>query len=72
MEINRTRDRVVKDNYKLAKAGSETDLEFRDQGFTRPKALFLLPTRNSCVRMVNMIRDLCDPDQQENRKRFEP
>ncbi|KAF4453508.1 u3 small nucleolar rna-associated protein 25 [Fusarium austroafricanum] len=69
--VFKTRDRVIKNNYKLAKEGQDTDLELRDQGFTRPKVLFLLPTRNSCLRMVNMIRDLCEPDQQENRKRFD-
>ncbi|KAM0557114.1 hypothetical protein ACHAPJ_005377 [Fusarium lateritium] len=69
--VFKTRDRVIKNNYKLAKEGQETELELRDQGFTRPKVLFLLPTRNSCLRIVNMIRDLCEPDQQENRKRFD-
>lgn len=68
---SRTRDRVIKNNYKLAKEGEDHDLELRDQGFTRPKVLFLVPTRNSCLKIVNIIRDLCEPDQQENRKRFE-
>lgn len=67
----RTRDRVIKNNYKLAKDGNNPELEFRDQGFTRPKVLFLSPTRNSCAQIVNIIRDLAEPDQQENRKRFE-
>ncbi|CAM1500882.1 Fc.00g100440.m01.CDS01 [Cosmosporella sp. VM-42] len=69
--VLKTRDRVIKNNYKLAKEGEGTEVELRDQGFTRPKVLFLLPTRNSCLRIVNIIRDLCDPDQQENRKRFD-
>ncbi|PNY23840.1 U3 small nucleolar RNA-associated protein 25 [Tolypocladium capitatum] len=71
LTCQRTRDRVIKDNYKLAKDGEDTELELRDQGFTRPKVLFLVPTRNSCARIVNIIRDLCDIDQQENRKRFD-
>jgi len=33
--------------------------------------LMILPTRESCVRMVNMITSICEPDQQENRKRFD-
>ncbi|KAI1008137.1 U3 small nucleolar RNA-associated protein 25 [Podosphaera aphanis] len=69
--IYKTRDRVIKDNYKIAKEQTDEELELRDQGFTRPKALFLLPTRESCVRMVTMITSLCDPEQQENRKRFD-
>ncbi|OAQ99206.1 hypothetical protein LLEC1_08104, partial [Akanthomyces lecanii] len=68
--IFKTRDRVIKNNYKLAK-DADTEQEFRDQGFTRPKVLFLLPTRNSCARMVRTIRELCQPDQEENRKRFD-
>ncbi|EGX96275.1 nucleolus protein required for cell viability, putative [Cordyceps militaris CM01] len=68
--IFKTRDRVIKNNHKLAK-DAETEQEFRDQGFTRPKVLFLLPTRNSCANMVRTIRDLCKPDQEENRKRFD-
>ncbi|PFH62723.1 hypothetical protein XA68_12151 [Ophiocordyceps unilateralis] len=67
----KTRDRVIKNNYKLAKEGEDTELEFRDQGFTRPKVLFLLPTRNSCARVMHAIQDLCEADQLENRKRFE-
>ncbi|KAM0250338.1 hypothetical protein ACHAQJ_008685 [Trichoderma viride] len=68
--IFKTRDRVIKDNYKLSKAGDDSELELRDQGFTRPKVLFLLPTRYSCARMIKVIQDLVEPDQQENFKRF--
>ncbi|RDA88609.1 hypothetical protein CP532_5816 [Ophiocordyceps camponoti-leonardi (nom. inval.)] len=57
--------------FKLAKEGQDTELELRDQGFTRPKVLFLLPTRNSCARMMHVIQGLCEADQLENRKRFE-
>lgn len=72
--VYKTRDRVIKNNAKLAKeeaSGNTTDLDLRDQGFTRPKVLMLLPTRESCVRMVNMIKKLTEPEQEENRKRFD-
>ncbi|GKT90546.1 DUF1253 domain-containing protein [Colletotrichum tofieldiae] len=68
--VFKTRDRVIKNNYRLAKE-ENSDLELRDQGFTRPKILFILPTRQSCLKIVNTIEELCAPDQRENRKRFE-
>ncbi|KAK1654721.1 U3 small nucleolar RNA-associated protein 25 [Colletotrichum phormii] len=68
--VFKTRDRVIKNNYKLSRE-ENADLELRDQGFTRPKILFLLPTRQSCLKIVNTIEDICAPDQRENRKRFD-
>lgn len=62
---------MIKNNAKLSHGQGNEDVEYRDQGFTRPKALMLLPTRESCYKVIEMLCAICEPEQQENRKRFD-
>ncbi|OAD72793.1 hypothetical protein PHYBLDRAFT_133964 [Phycomyces blakesleeanus NRRL 1555(-)] len=70
--VAKTRDRVMKNNSKIAKAQKEdADIgEVRDQGFTRPRVLIILPFRNAAVDVVNALIELSGTEQQNNKKKF--
>lgn len=69
--VFKTRDHVIKNNARLGQRGGGESPDLRDQGFTRPKVLFLLPTRQSCVQLVDSIVSICKPEQQEYKARFQ-
>ena len=55
----------------MAKEAPEDDTPFKDQGFTRPRVLIILPTRNACLKVVNILIALSGTVQQENKSRFQ-
>jgi len=67
----RTRDTIVANNLKLALSETppEDDSPFQDQGFTRPRVLIILPTRNACLKVVNLLIAISGTTQQENKAR---
>lgn len=48
----------------------ENSDKYRDQGFTRPKVLVMLPTRNAAYDFVNRISSISGFSQAEKKKRF--
>lgn len=77
--IYKTRDRVLKNTTRIRehdkqqrenRDASDEELDLRDQGFTRPKVLVLLPTRNAAYEFVSCINAVSGLSQSENRKRF--
>lgn len=64
------RDKIMKNTTRIAHTEGGEALELRDQGFTRPKVLILLETRELCARYADCIVDLFAPEQQENKQRF--
>lgn len=68
--ILKTRQKILHNNSKIAKLkASKKNVampdDVRDQGFTRPRVLIVLPFRDSAYRVVNMLLDLLNPDEKE-------
>ena len=45
-------------------------MEIRDQGYTRPKVLILVPFRSAALHVMETLMDLSGTTQQENKKRL--
>ncbi|EPQ29139.1 uncharacterized protein PFL1_03427 [Pseudozyma flocculosa PF-1] len=76
--VTKTRRRILKNNERLAKLASADDgaaasltADVRDQGFTRPKVLVLLPFRNSAKEWVRLLQSFSLCSQVDNKSRFE-
>lgn len=66
--VLKTRQKVLHHNSKIAKLkASKKNVampdDVRDQGFTRPRVLIVLPFRDSAYRVVNMLLDLLNPEE---------
>lgn len=78
--LMKTRDRILNNNEKKASyekkmkegelADNENEPEYRDQGYTRPKVLILLPSRNFAYHLVNKLIKTLKMQSVENRKKF--
>ncbi|KXS11396.1 DUF1253-domain-containing protein [Gonapodya prolifera JEL478] len=66
------RNVVLKNNQKLkaAKGTEDETPELRDQGFTRPVVLLLVPFRSTALAIVKQLAALSGTKQQENWQRF--
>lgn len=73
LTVHRKRRRVLKNNERLAKAGSNPPEDIQDQGFTRPSVLILLPFRSFALRWVAALTSHTPPPsfQIENHARFQ-
>lgn len=65
--VMKTRDRILKNNQRLH---DDPDLECLDQGFTRPKVLIVVPTRDTAYSVVSKIIAKSGIDQVDKRSKF--
>ena len=61
------RDRILKNTLKI---NADNPGEFRDQGFTRPSVLILVPFRSHAYTIIQCLMNLSGCPVQENKKRF--
>ena len=56
--ILQTRHRILHHNNKININKSKKEHNYRDQGYTRPKVLILLPFRHSAFKVINLIAEI--------------
>ncbi|SCU90839.1 LAMI_0E03796g1_1 [Lachancea mirantina] len=66
--VYKTRDRILKDNQRLQ---DNNEQELLDQGFTRPKVLLVLPTRDVCHKVVTKIIEKSGVAQVDKKGKFQ-
>ncbi|RUS87100.1 hypothetical protein EGW08_005176 [Elysia chlorotica] len=74
--VLKTRARIIAHNFKIKQQNpnADEDVEYRDQGLTRPKVLIVVPYRDRALKVVNMLISLLLGSEQanvSNLKRFE-
>lgn len=65
--VFKTRDKILKNNQRLH---DNPDIEYLDQGFTRPKVLIVVPTRDTAYQVVTRIIEKSGLDQVDKRNKF--
>jgi U3 small nucleolar RNA-associated protein 25 len=71
--VLKTRSRIIAHNDKIKQSKSNIDIEYRDQGLTRPKVLIVVPFRKFALKLVNIFISLIMRKSEEfvsNKKRF--
>ncbi|CAN3354877.1 U3 small nucleolar RNA-associated protein 25 [Diutina catenulata] len=70
--VLKTRERIMKDTYLIrsAREKNEEEPELRDQGFTKPKVLILLPTRQAAHECIEDLIKYSGAEQVANRKKY--
>ncbi|GMM53718.1 rRNA-binding ribosome biosynthesis protein [Maudiozyma humilis] len=65
--VYKTRDRILKDNQRLQ---NNSEAEYLDQGFTRPKVLIVVPTRDTGYHVINKIINKSGIEQVDKKGKF--
>ena len=72
--VLKTRSRIIAHNDKIKQSKSSQEMEYRDQGLTRPKVLIVVPFRKFALKLVNIFVALIMRKSEEfvsNKKRFQ-